>query len=94
MHKVAPQTASLSTIALIYTDYTRKSWSAGRFLAERLVAARSFEDAIEAQGEFTRQTCANFMAQSERICGLYGEWTQQFFKPYEKLATDWTRVGR
>ena len=92
--KVALQTASLSTIALVYSDYTRKSWLAGRSLVERLIAARSFEEAIEVQGEFARQACADFAAQSQRICGLYGEWAQQFFRPYEKLATEWTRVGR
>jgi hypothetical protein len=94
VRKVALQTTSLSAIALAHGEYTRKSWVAGRFLVERLIAVRSFEEAIEVQGEFAKQAYENFIAHSQRICGLYGEWAQQFFRPYEKLAGQWTRAGR
>ena len=75
----APQTAGAQAIALAYGDYTRKSWLNGRFLVERLITARSFDEAIEIQGEFARQAYANFVAHSERICELYGAWAQQCF---------------
>ena len=84
----------LQTVAQAYGDYTRVSWQAGRFLVERLIAARSFDEAIGIQGEFAKQAYANFLAQSQKICELYGELAQQFFRPYEKFATDRTRIGR
>jgi hypothetical protein len=90
----APQTAGAQAIALAYGDYTRKSVLAGRFLVERLVTVRSFEEAIEIQGEFAKQAYANFVAHSERICELYGAWAQQYFGSLDKLATQWTRIGR
>jgi hypothetical protein len=90
----APQTAGAQAIALAYGDYTRKSVLAGRFLVERLVTVRSFEEAIEIQGEFAKQAFANFVAHSERICELYGAWAQQSFGSFDKLATQWTRIGR
>jgi hypothetical protein len=90
----APQTAGAQAIALAYGDYTRKSYLAGRFLVERLITARSFDEAIEIQGEFAKQAYANFVAHSERICGLYGTWAQQCFKPFENFATGWPRIGR
>jgi hypothetical protein len=90
----APQTAGAQAIALAYGDYTRKSYLAGRFLVERLITARSFEEAIEIQGEFAKQAYANFVAHSERICGLYGTWAQQCFRPFEIFATGWPRIGR
>ena len=86
VRKVALQTTSLSAIALAHGDYTRKSWLAGRFLVERLMSVRSFEEAIEVQGEFAKQAYENFIAHSQRICDLYGQWAQQFFRPYEKVA--------
>lgn len=92
--KVAMQTTSLAAIALAYGDYTQKSWAAGRALVERLIAVRSFEEVIEVQSEFAKQVCADFIAQSQKVCVLYGEWAQQFFKPYEKLAMQWTQAGR
>jgi Phasin protein len=83
--------AGLLAMAQAYDDYTRKSWTNGRVLVERLIAARSFDQAIEIQGEFAKQAYANFLVQSERICALYGEWAQQFFRPFDKFAAGWPR---
>ena len=82
----APRTAGAQAIALAYGDYTRKSWLNGRFLVERLITARSFDEAIEIQGDFAKQAYANFVAHSERVCELYGAWAQQCFRPFENLA--------
>ena len=89
-----PQTLALAAIAQAYDDYSRKSWHAGRFLVERLIAVRSFDEAIEIQGEFAKQAYANFATQSQKICVLYGEWAQQLFRPLDKFAPRWTRIGR
>jgi hypothetical protein len=90
----APQVAGLPAIALAYAEYTRKSWVAGRSLFERLITARSLDEAIEIQGEFAKQACVNFVVQSQKICVLYGELAQQFFRPVEKFTADWSRAGR
>ncbi len=89
----APQ-AGLFAIAQAYGEYTRKSWLNGRFLVERLIAVRSFEEAVEVQGEFAKQAYTNFIVQSQKISMLYGAWTQQVFRPFEKFAAGWPRVGR
>jgi len=90
----APQTAGAEAIVLACGDYTRKSVLAGRFLVERLITVRSFDESIEIQGEFAKQACSNFIAHSERICELYGAWARQCFRPFENLATEWPRIGR
>lgn len=84
--RLAPQIAGPFAVAFAYGEYTRKSWLAGRFLLERLIAVRTVDQAIEVQGEFVRFACANFLAQSERIGAFYGAWGQQFFKPFETFA--------
>jgi len=86
--------SGLSGIAHAYGEYTRKSWANGRFLVERLIAARSLDEAIEIQGEFAKQAYTNFIVQAERICVLYGEWALGLFRPLEKFATRWPQVGR
>jgi Phasin protein len=88
------QAVGLQTIAAVYVDYARKSWVAGRMLAERFMVTRSLEETVEAQGDFARQTHANFLAHSQKLCELYAEYTRQFFRPLEALATQWTRIGR
>ena len=94
VRSTASPVAPLQAIAQAYGEYTQKSWLNGRVMVERLIAMRSFDEAIEIQGEFARQAYTNFLAQSERISALYGEWAQQFFRPFEKLATEWPRIGR
>jgi Phasin protein len=87
-----PRAAGLPAIAIAQAcdDYTRKSWLTGRILVERMSTVRSFDQAIEIQGEFAKQACANFLAHSEKIFVLYGEWAQQFFRPLDKFAS---RIG-
>ena len=94
VHRPANQPAGLSGIALAYGEYTRSSWISGRFLVERLTAMRSFDEAVEIQGEFARQVYSNFVVQSQKICVLYGEWAQQFFRPFADVTALWPRIGR
>ena len=82
----APQTAGAQAIALAYGEYAQNSWAASRFVVERLIAARSFDEAVEIQREFAKQSYVNFFAQSQKIWELYGEWVQQFFRPFDKFA--------
>jgi hypothetical protein len=88
------QVDGFQAIAQAYGDYTKKSWLNGRFLMERLIAVRSFDEAIEIHGEFAKQAYANFLTHSQKVCVLYGEWAQQLFRPLERLAADWPRIGR
>ncbi|MGA8900158.1 phasin family protein [Bradyrhizobium sp.] len=88
------QASGIPAFAHVYSEYTRKSWAAGRFLVERLIAARSIEEAVEIQGEFAQQAYANLAAQSQQICELYGEWARQMFKPFEKFTAELTRSER
>jgi hypothetical protein len=90
----APAVASLAAIAQAYGEYTRKSWLNGRSLVERLIAMRSFDEAIEIQGEFAKQAYTNFIVQSQKISVLYAEWAHQVFRPLEKFASGWPRIGR
>jgi hypothetical protein len=80
---------SLQTIANAYGDYTRKSFQETRSFVEKLMGARSFDKAIEVQTEFARQAYANFVAESQKICELYGELAKQIFS-----AAKLTQAGR
>jgi phasin family protein len=77
---------SIQTIANAYVNYTRKSLQESRSFAEKLMGARSFDNAIEVQTEFARQALENFVAGSQKICELYGKLATQIFRPWEGLA--------
>jgi hypothetical protein len=83
---------SLQTIAQAYEDYTRKSLLETRSFFEQLMAARSLDKAIEVQTGFTRQSYANFVAESQKICELYREFARRMFQPWG-LAARLTEAG-
>jgi hypothetical protein len=60
------QADGFQAIALAYGDYTKKSWLNGRFMMERLIAVRSFDEAVEIQGEFAKQAYATFSPTRKR----------------------------
>jgi hypothetical protein len=74
------------TIANAYWNYARRSFQQTAFLVETLMGARSFDKAIEAQTEFTRQTYANLVAESQNVCELYSRLAQQIFRSWQAFA--------
>jgi hypothetical protein len=85
---------SIQTIANAYVDYTRKSLQESRSFVEKLMGVRSFDNAIEVQTEFARQSLANFVAGSQKICELYGKLATQVVRPWEGLAAKVAQAGR
>jgi hypothetical protein len=45
------------------------------------MGVRSFDKAVEVQTDYATQAYENFVAQSQRICGLYSELASQTLKP-------------
>jgi hypothetical protein len=84
---------SIQTIANAYSDYTRKSLEETTSFVEKLTGVRSLDKAIEIQAEFARQAYETFVAESQRICGLYSELARQIFKPFAGLLAK-THSGR
>ena len=73
---------TVAAIAMAYSEYARRSFQENRSFVERLVGVRSVEQAIEIQTEFARVAYANFAAESQKICELYGELARQIFRPF------------
>jgi hypothetical protein len=71
---------NMQTIANACRDYTRESVQENRRFVERLMGVRSFDKAVEVQTDFATQAYANFVAQSQRICGLYSQLAGQAFR--------------
>ena len=88
------ESVSLQTIANAYAEYARTSMQESRSLVEKLMAVRSLDRAIELQGEFARLAFANFVAESQKICGLYTRLARQIFKPWESASAKLTGAGR
>jgi phasin family protein len=80
----------LQAIASAYGDYTKKSYEDTKSFVEKLTAVKSLDKAIEAQTEFAKTAYETFVADSQKIAGLYGDLAKQAFKPMEGLVAKFT----
>src|SRR3979490_2059679 len=85
---------SIATIANAYGDYTKKSFQEGASFIDKLMGVRSLDKAIEIQTDFARQAYENFVAESQKICGLYSQLARQIFKPWEGAVAKLTQAAR
>src|SRR3984893_522698 len=80
----------LQAIASAYGDYTKKSFEDTKSLVEKLSSVKSFDKAIEVQTEFAKSAYETFVAESQKIAGLYTDLAKQPFKPLEGIAAKFT----
>ena len=74
-------------IASAYGDYTKKSFEDTKSFVEKLSGVKSLDKAIEVQTEFAKSAYETFVAESQKIAGLYGDLAKQTFKPLESIVS-------
>jgi phasin family protein len=80
----------LQAIASAYGDYTKKSFEDTKSFVEKLSGVKSLDKAIEVQTEFTKSAYETFVAESQKIAGLYTDLAKQAYKPFEGLVAKFT----
>jgi len=73
-------------IASDYGDYTKKSFEDTKSLVEKLSGVKSLDKAIEVQTEFAKSTYETYVAEAQKIAGLYTDLAKQAYKPFEGLV--------
>lgn len=76
----------LSAIASAYGDYTKKSYEDTKSFVEKLSGVKSIDKAYEAQTDYAKTAYETFIAESQKIAGLYSDLAKQMFKPVETLV--------
>jgi hypothetical protein len=76
----------LQAIASAYGDYTKKSFEDGKSYVEKLSGVKSLDKVLEVQSEYARSAYESFVAESQKLAGLYGDLAKQAFKPVENLV--------
>ena len=71
-------------IAAEMTDYTKRSFEEGTATFEKLLSAKSVEQAIEIQTGFAKRAYDGYMHQMSKIGGMYAELAKEAYKPVEK----------
>jgi hypothetical protein len=71
-------------IAAEMTDYTKRSFEEGTSTVEKLLSAKSFEQAVEIQTGYAKRAYDDYMHQVSKIGGLYAELAKEAYRPVEK----------
>jgi hypothetical protein len=71
-------------IAAEMSDYTKRSFEEGTQTFEKLVSAKSLEQAVEIQTGFAKRAYDGYMHQMSKIGGMYADLAKEAYKPVEK----------
>jgi hypothetical protein len=82
--------SGLQAIATAYGDYTKKSFEETKSYVEKLSGVKSLDKALEVQTEFAKSAYETFVAESQKIAGLYTDLARQTYKPLEGLIAKFT----
>jgi hypothetical protein len=71
-------------IAAEMTDYSKRTFEDGTATFEKLVSAKSVEQAVEIQTSFAKRAYDDYMHQLTKIGGMYSSLAKDAYKPVEK----------
>lgn len=71
------------TIAAETTDYSKKTIEDNSAFVEKLIGAKSLDNAIQIQSEYAKSAYEGFVAQATKIGELYSSLAKEAFKPLE-----------
>ena len=80
-------------IASAYGDYTKKSFEDTKSFVEKLSGVKSLDKAMEVQTEYAKSAYETFVAESQKIAGLYADLAKQTYKPIEGLVAKYSPVA-
>lgn len=60
-------------------DYTKRSFEDGTATFEKLISAKSIDQAIQIQTSYTRRAYDNYLAQMSKMGGLYASFAQDAY---------------
>ena len=75
---------SWQTIAAEVSDYSKRSFEQGTQTVEKLLAAKSVEQAIEIQTSYARRAYDDYMQEMTKLGGMYANIAREAYKPLER----------
>lgn len=70
------------------TDYTKRSFEDGTQTLEKLMSAKSMEQAVEIQTSFAKRAYDEYMHQWTKIGGMYAEFAKDAYRPLERTLSN------
>lgn len=78
---------SAQSIAAEMADYSKKSIDDGTKAMEKLLGAKTLEQAVAIQADYAKTAYEVFMAEATKIGGLYMNLAKETYKSFEPYVT-------
>jgi hypothetical protein len=78
-------------IAAEMTDYSKRAFEDGTATFEKLLAAKSLEQAFEIQTSYAKRAYDDYMHQMTKIGGMYSALAKDAYKPVERAFQNGAR---
>ncbi|MEZ5818841.1 MAG: phasin family protein [Hyphomicrobiaceae bacterium] len=75
---------SWQAIAAEMTDYTKRSFEDGTQTLEKLMSAKSMEQAFEIQSTYAKRAYDDYMQQMSKLGTMYSELAKEAYRPMER----------
>jgi phasin family protein len=76
---------SFQAIATEVTDYSKKAFEDSTATFEKLVGAKSVEQAVEIQTDFAKKAYEDYVSQVSKIGEMYVDLAKEIYKPVEDV---------
>jgi hypothetical protein len=77
---------SMQAVGAEMTDYAKRSFEDGTKTLEKLMSARSVEQAMEIQSTYMKRSYEEYVQQMTRIGSMYADLAKDGAKPFEATA--------
>jgi hypothetical protein len=77
----------MQAIGAEMSDYTKRSFEDGTQTFEKLLTAKSFEQAFEIQSSYVKRSYDEYMHQLSKIGNMYAEITKEAYRPLERAIS-------
>ena len=71
-------------LAAEWTDYSKRSFEDGTATFEKLLSAKSVEQAFDIQAKYAKRAYDDYVAQMTKVGNLYTEMAREAYKPMER----------
>ena len=87
MKMMGEWTKSWQTLTTEMTDYTKRAFEDSTSTMEKLMAAKSLEQALEIQTSYAKRSYEEYMQQMAKLGSMYTEVAKEAYRPVERAIS-------
>lgn len=85
MKMFGEMTKGWQAIAAEYSDYTKRTFEDGTSTLEKLMSAKSLEQAMDIQSKYVKRSYDEYMHQLAKVGAMYAELAKEAYRPMERM---------